>query len=194
VIADNCAGTMAAVNYLHGLGHRRIGFICGNDYLQSAADRRQGYEEALTELGVSIDPGLIAPGDFTRQGGQDAAAQLLRLVDRPTAIFAANDDSAFGVMEAARLAGLEVPQDLSVVGFDNVPEAASCQPALTTVDQEIGLIGQLAVRMVIDLIDGRSLAQSVALVPTRLIERSSCTVPRTGGVPEISRLPVPIGA
>ncbi len=173
VIGANREGAMAAMRYLATLGHRRIGFVSGIDHLQSAVRRRQGYEDALAELSLPFDSSLVVAGEFVREGGYVAAEMLLALDDPPTAIFAANDDSAFGVMDAAQDAGLRIPEDLSVIGFDNVPEAAVAQPPLTTLDQSIGAMAEAAVTMLMELISGNRVLQRQR-VSTRLIVRESC--------------------
>ncbi|MEJ2738089.1 MAG: LacI family DNA-binding transcriptional regulator, partial [Anaerolineae bacterium] len=122
VIAANREGAMAATEYLIGLGHRRIGFIGGRTDLLSAHQRRQGYQEALTQAGLPIDSVLIQPGDYTRSTALQRARALLALPVPPTAIFASNDQSALGVMDAAQEAGIGIPEDLSLIGFDNIPQ------------------------------------------------------------------------
>ncbi len=177
VIADNYGATTELMRYLVGLGHRRIGFIGGYSYLESANQRLAAYRAALLEAGIGHDPAIELEGDFSVRRGEEGAHHLLALPNPPTAIFAANDDTAFGVLAAARTMGLQVPQDLSVIGFDNVTEAAHTNPPLTTVDQSIELIVRTAVHMLIDLIEGRSLVQEYVVVPARLVLRASCAPP-----------------
>lgn len=174
VIATNRAGALAAMEYLISLGHRRIGFIGGRPELQSAVQRLQGYKDGLRQASIALDPELIQAGDYSMKTGMICAQKLLNLSDPPTAIFAANDQSAFGVIKAAQEAGLRVPDDLSVVGFDNIPEAAYINPGLTTVDQFIDKMGHVATEMLIDLMQGNSLDSSLYEVPTQLIIRDSC--------------------
>jgi LacI family transcriptional regulator len=174
VIATNHAGAMEAVEHLIGLGHTRIGFVGGRPDLQSAQRRLKGYEDALRQANIALDPSLIVVGDFTTSRGRECARQLLSLSEPPTAIFAANDQSAMGVIEAAREAGLRVPEDLSVVGFDNIPETAYSNPALTTVDQFMNKMGYVATEMLIVLIQGEPLENDLYKVPTQLIVRDSC--------------------
>jgi len=174
VTAMNHAGALAAMEYLISLGHRRIGFIGGRPDLQCAQQRQQGYTDALRQAGIALDPGFITTGDFTRANGRSCAAQLLSLPEPPTAIFATNDESAMGAIEAAREAGRRVPDDLSVVGFDNIPEAAYHNPALTTVDQFIVKMGYVATEMLIHLIQGERLESDRCTVPTQLVVRDSC--------------------
>jgi LacI family transcriptional regulator len=174
ISATNHAGAMAAMEYLLGLGHRRIGFIGGRPDLQCAQRRLQGFQDALRQAGIALDPALIAAGDFTAETGQECARQLLSLPEPPTAIFAANDQSAIGAIKAARNVGLRVPDDLSVIGFDNIPEAAYFDPALTTIDQFMERMGYTATEMLIDLVQGRPLERELHKIPTQLIVRDSC--------------------
>ncbi len=174
VIATNRAGALEAMEYLIGLGHRRIGFIGGRPDLQCAQQRLQGYEAALQQAGIALDPALITVGDFTKEAGRRCAQQLLSLPVPPTAIFAANDQSALGAIEAAREAGRHVPDDLSVIGFDNIPETAYFHPPLTTVDQFLDRMGYVATEMLLRLIQGESVDGQVYHMPTRLVIRDSC--------------------
>lgn len=174
VISMNRAGALTATEYLIGLGHRRIGFVGGRPDLRSAWERLEGYEGALRQANIDVDPDLIAIGDFTSETGRVCARRLLSLEEPPTAIFAANDQSAIGVIEAAREAGRRVPEDLSVIGFDNIPEAAYCNPALTTVDQFISRMGYVATEMLIRLIEDGDLESDQYTMPTQLVVRDSC--------------------
>lgn len=174
VIATNYAGVLEAMEYLIGLGHRRIGFIGGRPELQSAVQRLQGYKDGLQQAGIPVDPDLIQPGDYRRETGSACAERLLGLPSPPTAIFGANDQSAIGAIEAARKAGLGVPDDVSVVGFDNIPEAAYMNPGLTTVDQFIDQMGYVATEMLVRLIQGEDLDRELYEMPTELVVRGSC--------------------
>jgi LacI family transcriptional regulator len=174
VIAANHAGAMAAVEYLIDLGHRRIGLIGGRPDLQSAEQRLQGYQDALRQADIPLDPDLIAAGDFSIETGRLCARELLSLPNPPTAIFAANDQSAIGTIEIARQMGLRVPDDLSVVGFDNIPEATHVNPALTTVDQFIDQMGRVAVENLVGMIEGKPLDGEPYRMPTELVVRDSC--------------------
>jgi LacI family transcriptional regulator len=174
VDSDNLNGAVTAAEHLVALGHRRIGFLAGRPDLESARLREQGYRRALEGAGIAFDPDLVRVGGYRAETAHDAAQELLSLAPRPTAIFAANDVSAIETIAVARSVGLAVPDDLSVIGFDNVPESALCVPPLTTVDQSIQRLGQEAVRMLIDLIDHPDSRPSQVVLPTRLIERGSC--------------------
>src|SRR5580692_4214548 len=152
--ATNWAGGFAATEHLLSLGHRRIGAITGpSDYLCSLA-RLDGYRSALERAGVAVDPALIRYGDFLHEGGFAGAVELLGLPERPTAIFAGSDQQAFGVYEAARQRELRIPDDLSVVGFDELPVSRWSSPPLTTVRQPLAEMGSTAAAMLGDLMDG----------------------------------------
>lgn len=174
VISTNWEGAMEAMKYLIELGHRRIGFISGRFDLQSAISRLRGYKDSLTQAGIPIDPDLITQGDFTADTGLKCARQLLSLPNPPTAIFASNDEMALGVYQAAHDAGLLIPGDLSVVGFDNIPEAAQCEPGLTTIHQPIQEMGRIAVQMLLKLIEGEPLEENIIKTSTCLVIRDSC--------------------
>jgi len=174
VIATNREGALDAMRYLIGLGHRRIGFIGGRPDLQSAKQRLQGYKAALRQADIPLDRDLITNGDFSRAAGYGCAQRLLSLPTPPTAIFAANDQSAIGAIEAAQQTGRRVPDDLSVLGFDNIPEAAYYHPALATVDQFIVKMGYMAAEMLIRLVQGEQLESERCEMPTQLVVRDSC--------------------
>jgi LacI family transcriptional regulator len=173
VHSDNLAGAIAATEHLLGLGHRRIGFLAGRPDLESARQREQGYRAALAEAGIATDPALIRVGDYDLETSQGPARELLTLDDRPTAIFAANDLSAIQTMHVARSLGLDVPTDVSVVGFDNIPESAFTGTPLTTIDQSIQEMGRQAVEMLIDLIEGNTDRPQQVTLPIRLVVRQS---------------------
>jgi len=178
--ATNWAGGLAATEHLLSLGHRRIGAITGPaDHLCSRA-RADGYRSALEREGIKFDPDLLRNGDFRHEGGFSRASELLGLADPPTAIFAGNDEQAFGVYEAARQRGLRVPQDLSVVGFDDLPVARWVSPPLTTVRQPLAEMGLAAAQMLGELIDGLPLPSTRVELATELIVRESTAGPASG--------------
>jgi LacI family transcriptional regulator len=176
VIATNYQGALEAMAYLIGLGHRRIGFIAGRQDLQSAQRRQEGYFDGLVRAGLPIDPTLLVMGDYTRSTGAECARRLLSLPEPPTAIMASSDETAFGVYDAAAEYSVRIPDDLSVVGFDNTLDSASVHPPLTTVDQSIEKMGVLAAELVLKLIQGQPCESQQYKVATRLVVRQSCRV------------------
>lgn len=178
VIATNFEGAYEATAYLIELGHRRIGFIAGTPILNSAIERQNGYKAALAAHNIPFSPELVRNGEFLTPASYDAARELLDLPDPPTAIFAASDLSAFGAADAIRNRGLNIPQDVSLVGFDDLPEAAWAHTALTTVRQPLREMGVIATRMLLDQIMGRQDQEQRIVVKTELIIRESCQPPR----------------
>jgi len=174
IMCTNRAGALAAMTYLTGLGHRRIGHITGRLELVSACDRLEGYKDGLAAAGLPLDPDLIQVGDYLTETAEACTRTLLALKDPPTAIFAPNDMSAKGVYQAARAAGMRIPQDLSVVGFDNLPESVYLDPPLTTIDQFILDMGTLATEMVVRLLKGEAPEKNLVTIPTQLVIRGSC--------------------
>ena len=152
---DDVAGARDMTQYLLELGHRRIGFI-GGDRAQIASGRRQeGYRRALVDADIPFDPSLVANGDFTYRSGLAAADVLLALSERPTAIFASNDDMAAATVSVAHRHGLDVPRDLSVSGFDNTALAGTISPELTTIRQPIAMMAARAVTLLIEAVGHR---------------------------------------
>ncbi len=177
VAAANWSGARAATEHLIGLGHRRIGLITGPKEWCASVDRAAGYHSALLAAGLPIVPELVLEADMNLEGGCAAARELLDLPDRPTAIFAINDNMAIGVMRAAREGGLTVPRDLSVVGFDDVDLATVAYPTLTTVSQPLQEMGRMAVSVLYRQIDGQALDAHRIELSTRLIVRDSTAPP-----------------
>ncbi|GAA2727730.1 LacI family transcriptional regulator [Cellulomonas aerilata] len=173
VDSDNFAGASTATRYLLGLGHRRIGFLGGRPDLESSRQREDGYRSALAEAGVAVDPDLMRVGGYRRASTVEPARELLTRPDRPTALFAANDLSALGVMDAAAALGLTIPDDVSLVGFDNIPESALTTPPLTTIHQPIQQMGAAAVDLLVHLMDGSGDRDTHVRLPTDLVERGS---------------------
>lgn len=175
VVATNWQGAYEATRHLIGLGHRRIGFIAGASHTSSAIERLNGYRAALEESELPFDPDLVGDGNFERVEAYDVTEQLLDLSDPPTAIFAANDVSAFGVIDAVRNRGLRIPADISVVGFDDIPEASSMRPALTTVRQPLTEMGYIAAQMLLEYIKNPDLPTRRITLETELVVRESCS-------------------
>jgi LacI family transcriptional regulator len=171
--SDNLRGAQLATEHLLELGHRRIAMLTGRPDLQSAQLREQGYRQAMAAAGVAVDERLVQVGAYDPAISAEPARQLLASPGRPTAIFAANDLSAIATIEVAGEFGLRVPDDLSVVGFDNIPESALAEPSLTTVDQPIRKMGQRAVELLIQLIRGESNSATHITLDTSLVVRQS---------------------
>ena len=172
VMVDNVAGAREAVTHLTGLGHRRVGMIVGNQDVSTARERLQGYCEALETAQVPYLEELVLPGDHREQGGRLAALRLLSGRERPTALFVGNNEMTVGAVLAARELGLDIPGDLSVVGFDDSRWAQTMSPALSVVSQPTYELGQLACQHLLSLIAGQPCVDSVRL-PTRMIYRQS---------------------
>jgi LacI family transcriptional regulator len=173
--AANHQGAYEATRYLIELGHRRIGFITGTMELGCSVDRLAGYQAALTEFGIAVDPALIYEGDFSQSQGFVGGQTLLALDEPPTAVFASNDVMAFGVMEAARTRGLQLPEHLSVIGFDDIPQAAQIHPSLTTVHQPLEEMGRIATETLLSLIHNPQFVVERIVLPTKLVVRDSCS-------------------
>ncbi len=177
VDADSFAGAKLATAYLVGLGHRRIAFLGGRDDLESAHLREAGFREAMAEAGVPVNEALVRPTHFQPQLAEVEARSLLALSEPPTAIFAANDVTAERTIAVAQALGLDVPGDVSVLGFDDIPEAALCTPPLTTVRQPLRDMGEAAMEMLLDLLEGLERSTHTRL-PVELVIRESCAPPR----------------
>jgi DNA-binding LacI/PurR family transcriptional regulator len=178
---DNHHGGYLAANHLVRKGHWRIAYVASPADRGDNAERQRGYRDALAEAGVEADPSLIVQGTGDAGGGQRALTALLSLDDRPSAAFCYNDMTAIGLMDAARDAGLSLPHDLAIVGFDDIAFARYVHPALTTVAQPVVELGKGAVEMVLSVPpDGRSEphASTVRTVPGRLVVRASCGAKR----------------
>lgn len=173
VDTDNVAGAQLATRHLIELGHSRIAHVRGRGDLQSAVLREQGYRRALEEAGIPFDPDLVREGAYWAKSTTRAARELLSLPDRPTAIFAANDLSAVRVLQVARRLGIRVPDELSIVGFDDVPESTATTPRLSTVAQPLHDMGAQALRMVVRLLRGGRLTEPSVHMPARLVVRES---------------------
>lgn len=156
VLVENAWGAMAACLHLIDLGHSRIAHAAGHRLTRTGQDRCNGYRMALEQAGIPCDESLVCWGDFTLESGYAVAQILLGRSPRPTAIFAANDQMAFGVMRAAEEAGISVPDELSIVGFDDIQMASVVRPGLTTVRQPAYEMGRLAMSLLLERINGRA--------------------------------------
>ncbi|MDT0615857.1 LacI family DNA-binding transcriptional regulator [Streptomyces lancefieldiae] len=175
--AANRAGGMAATEHLLALGHRRIGLIAGPPRLLCSRARLDGYRAALEGADVTVDESLIVPGDFHPESGFAGCEALLDLPEPPTAVFATSDQMALGAIEALRRRGLRVPEDMSVVGFDDLPEVRWSAPPLTTVRQPLADMGKLAARTVLRPAQDEQSDTSRVELGTELVLRSSTAPP-----------------
>lgn len=173
VVIQNRQGARTAVDHLLSLGHRRIAFIAGSPYTGQSAERQAAYVEALQAAGIPVDPALIVAGRFAQTGGHAATQQLLALAEPPTAIFAANDEMAFGAIDAIHSQGLRVPEDISVVGFDDIATSSHVHPPLTTMRQPLAELSACAVGELVALIEGGGVQGKRIALPLELVVRES---------------------
>lgn len=180
VASNDRDAVQEATRFLIEQGHRRIGLVAGPSGFRSAAERRMGFEAALQAAGVKHARGLVVEGNYTFESGVAAADKLLDLLPRPTAIFASNDEMAAGVLHAARVRALEVPGDLSIIGFDDTPVSAHIWPPLTTVRWPIATMARsAALKLIGDLADGGEDEDDVpSMFLSSLIRRASVSAPR----------------
>ena len=178
VDAENVGGARTATEHLIRMGHRRIATIAGPLDMTPSQDRLQGFKDVMSAHHLDVDGGAVVEGDFTETGGRAAMVRLLSC--KPTAVFAASDSMAIGAIKAIRDTGLRVPEDISVVGFDDIPSAVTIEPELTTVRQPIERLGQLAVDLLIDRLergDAGTAGVERVVLPTELVVRRSCMGP-----------------
>jgi DNA-binding LacI/PurR family transcriptional regulator len=178
VNVDNTAGSRMLLTLLHGLGHRRIAFVRGGWIFGDARERQAAYRAFIRERNLPLPRAYIQSSDNDLGGGLKAARALLNLSQPPTAIYAASDKLALGVLKGASMLGVRVPDELSVVGFDDLPMAAFAIPSLTTVRQPVEHMARLAVETALGLIDKPSAVASTRIVQPELIQRDSCASPR----------------
>jgi LacI family transcriptional regulator len=177
--ATNWSGGLAATEHLLKMGHRRIGFIAGPSHLLCSRARKDGYRAALESAGIELREEWVANGDFHPETGFRSARELLSLPEPPTAIFASSDEMAFGAYEAVRRHGLRVPDDVSIVGFDDLPTARWAFPPLTTIRQPLAAMGMLAARTLLRLVARERLESPRVELSTSLVVRES-----TGPAPQ----------
>jgi LacI family transcriptional regulator len=171
--ATNFAGGLSATDHLLSLGHHRIAYLGGPADAPSNQARMHGYRAAMEARKVPVPRGYVRPGDFTHQTGRLGAAALLNLAEPPTAIFAGNDEIAMGVIETARIRGLRVPEDLSVIGFDDTLLARMASPPLTTIRQPLREMGGVALRTALRLAGGEKVESHHIELATELVVRAS---------------------
>jgi LacI family transcriptional regulator len=172
VDVDNVVGARQATSHLIELGRRRVATISGPTFAIAAADRVRGYREALVSHGIEIDDELIVEGDFSGASGRLAMRRLLR--HRPDAVFAASDRMAEGALNELRSAGLEVPEDVALVGFDDLALASQLDPPLTTIRQSPDRLGSAAVRLLLELLDDPAAGPRRVVLPSEIVVRASC--------------------
>jgi LacI family transcriptional regulator len=193
VVADNYGGSYQGVQHLIKLGHRRIGYINGAPEFPCCDERYRGYCDALRDAGISLDPVLFQQGQFDIITGRQCAETLLNLEEPPTAIFTASDEMAYGVMDVAKVRGLRVPEDLSVVGFNDDVPSANTHPALTTIRQPFRDMGQYAAELLLSLLDSQypfSEEQKKFAIDYRA--ESDDSLEKDGEVPIQIQLPAPL--
>ncbi|MFP7759802.1 LacI family DNA-binding transcriptional regulator [Marisediminicola sp. LYQ134] len=178
VESDSYHGAQLATRYLIGLGHTRIGFVAGRPDLRSSGLRDAGYRSALIEAGLQFDPSLVGIGRYEVDATRQLAFEMLSRADRPTAIFAANDLSAIAVAAVASELGISVPDQLSIIGFDDIAEASRHSPPLSTVRQPMQLLGEIAASMLFALLKGEKPEVTHVQLPTRLVPRGTTSPPR----------------
>lgn len=181
VCADNRGGAALVARHLFELGHRRFGFISGPAGVASAADRRYGFASTAEELGAELRAEWVADGDFQLLSGFRAMQRILSEPVRPSAVACANDLMALGALRALRLAGLRAPEDMAVVGYDDIPMAAMADPALTTVSQPAYRMGAVAMERLLARLAGDDAGRpETTRLPVRLVVRESCGGGRRG--------------
>jgi LacI family transcriptional regulator len=173
----HAAGAKQAVEHLLSLGHRRIGAIAGTRGWYATEERLNGFRTALAGAGLLLDPELVVYSDWRIPRGTEAARELLSLPDPPTAIFGFNDNVAIGALHAARERGLSVPDDLSVVGFDDTEQSLIVTPRLTTVSQPLAELGRMGVSLLTRILDGQRVDALRMELATRLVVRESTGPP-----------------
>ncbi|WP_030669406.1 LacI family DNA-binding transcriptional regulator [Streptomyces cellulosae] len=179
VTVDNYHGTRSGTQHLIGLGHTRIAYIGGNLDLESTSVRFKGFDDAMRLAGLTVDEQMVAYCDFSYVSGFRTASRFIE-EHRPTAIVAGADLIAFGAIDAARKHGFDVPGQLSVVGFDDLPQAAQSYPGLTTVRQPLHDMGQTAVRALMSIIEGNAPVMEHMQMPTTLVVRGTTAAPSPG--------------
>jgi LacI family transcriptional regulator len=175
VLGDSAGGARRLVEHVISLGHRRIGFITESDDVSTARDRREGYQAALAAAGIEFDPSLVVGSTADADGGLEGMRPLLELAAPPTAVFTVNNLVAVGAIEAVRAAGLEVPDDVAVVCFDDIEHASRLYPFLTVMAQPAETLGTLGTQLLLERIEGRAPTQPrVVVLPAQFVVRRSC--------------------
>ena len=174
VLVDNESGAFEATEYLISLGHKKIAFLEGSKVAWDSKARFEGYVKALKRYAIEFNPNLVENGNFTKEEGYLATKRLLAKKEKFTAIFSANDQMAIGAIRALKEEDLKVPDDVSIVGFDNIEASSIIEPPLTTVSQPIYEMGKKTVEILVRLINKEEVKEKKIMLKTRLIERHSC--------------------
>lgn len=196
VDVDNVASAMRAIEFLVEQGHRRIAFLGGDPEVTSSRQREQGYRQALSSAALAWDEALILPGRYSSESGHQRTVRLIQLASQvkeaPTALFCANDEIAVGAMSALSDMGLRVPEDVSIIGFDDSSAAAVVRPALTTIRQPFQELARHAVELLLAQIQDRETAERRILLPTSLVVRDTVSTPNPFLSSTLRSLAVPI--
>jgi LacI family transcriptional regulator len=191
VVPADYDGAVAAVTHLVELGHRRIAHIAGSDEMSTGAARRRGYRDGLARHGIPFDPSLLVEGSYREPGGYEAMHRLLALREPPTGVFAVNDLAAAGAIRALRASGLEVPRDISVVGFNDLATVTPTTPGLTTLHLPVHVMGMAAAeRLLARIMDGTTFEEPVILPVTLSVRESTGPAPTDGRKPSDRRGPI----
>lgn len=168
ISADDAQGVREAIRFAYEQGYRKFGTISGKSEFRSARIRQHSFLNALTELGLTPEPAWLVSGDYSIESGREAAKKLLALPERPEILFCANDDMAIGVMNACHELGVAIPEEMAVIGFDDIPFSRYTSPPLTTVRKPVDQISQLGIMELVNLINGQVPAKNQVLLDTRL--------------------------
>lgn len=175
VMSDNVKGAIKAINYFVKLGHQKIGMITGEKMTKPAQDRLTGYKKALKSNGLNYNKNWVIEGEFSETGGYNSMKKIIDLNKQPTAIFCQGDKIAFGAIKAINESEYRVPDDYSIIGFDDIEISSYIEPQLTTIHQDKFKMGKTAAELLIKIINNPAMKYSPAIIPTRLVKRRSCT-------------------
>jgi DNA-binding LacI/PurR family transcriptional regulator len=178
VLIDNVRGAHAATEHLVRLGHGRIGFVAGPRWISTSQERLQGYRQALADHGIEVDNALVREGDARQASGRQLAAELLNLPESPTALLVSNSLMTLGALEAVRLAGLRVPEQVALVGYDDVPWSLAIDPPLTVVRQPAYEVGRRAMELLLKRLQDPERSVTLLQLQPELTVRKSCGASR----------------
>lgn len=173
ILVDNIEGSFQATDYLIKLGHRQIAFINGKSSYINAIERFDGFKRALSSNGIELEQDYIIEGGWTFEGGYAAMASILKLHNKPTAVYAANDIMALGAVKAIREAGLDIPKDFSIIGFDDIEQGKYLSPPLSTISTDLGLIARQCMKNLIEIINDDKFPSLKIVIPVNLVVRES---------------------